>query len=104
MNVIAATGLGGSLCDMFLSDVLLATQRKDAMGRPIPFELCWVELDKGRKRGGRWRRERNLVRAGAAHNLRKSRQIAVRKADGSQHEWPVRLRLITRFNGKAVHI
>lgn len=89
---------------MLLSDVLHNSQRRDALNRPIPFALQWVEFDLGRKRGGKLRRETNLVRAGGKHNLRKSRQIVVKKNDGSAHEWPVRLRLITRFNGQAVHI
>lgn len=89
---------------LFISDVLHNSQKRDVLGRPIPFELAWVELDVGRKRGGRRRRETNLIRKGAKHNLRSSRQIVVMKADGSEHHWPVRLRLITRFNGQPVHI
>lgn len=88
---------------MLLTDVLRETDRRDSSGRRITFRLKWVQYDRSRKRGGQLRDEDNLERCGASHDLRKTRQISVRKADGTGHPVPVFIRGIVRFNKQAVH-
>lgn len=89
---------------MTMDEVLRETDRRDTIGRRIRFQLMWVEYDRGRKRGGRLRNEKELERCGSANNLRRSRQITVRRADGTGHPWPVHIRAITRYNNQPVHL
>lgn len=87
---------------MLLDQAFRIMDKEDGRGRAVPFSMSWVECDRNRKTGGRIRRENNLVRCGAQHHLQRNRQIAVRRADGKGHPWPVHLRLIMRVNNEAV--
>lgn len=67
-----------------------------------PFSITFCTLDRNRRKGGEIRTLKNMVRAGASHNLQRSRQFAIKPADGTGHNIPVHLRLLLRINGEPV--
>ncbi len=87
---------------MTLGDALKVMDRVDASGRPVPFSIKFCTFDKNRLTGGKLKTLKKAVRAGAAHSLQKHRQVAVKPADGSGHNYPIHLRLILRVNAQPV--
>lgn len=87
---------------MLLGKALELMDQVDGRGAAIPFSISWVTCDRNRKTGGEIKRLDKAVRCGAQHHLQRNRQIAVRRADGKGHPYPVHLRLILRVNNEPV--
>lgn len=87
---------------MDLQTALDVTRKRDAHGNPVPFDIEFVSLDRNRNRPSQHKKLKQVVRGGAAHDLIRAGQIAVKPADGSGHNTPVHVRLIMRINGELV--
>ena len=85
-----------------LGEALNIMDRVDAIGAAVPFSIKFCTYDKTRLTGGKVMTLKKAVRAGAAHSLQKHRQVGVKPADGSGHQYAVHLRLILRVNGQPV--
>lgn len=85
-----------------LGQALAKMDQVDGRGAQVPFSITWCTLDTKRGTGGVMRTMKNMVRAGASHNLQRNRQFAVKPADGSGHNIPIHLRLLRRLNGEPV--
>lgn len=87
---------------MMLREALTVMDRVDGRGAPIPFSITFVTYDKNRRTGGKVKTLAKAVRCGAAHNLQRARQFAVKPANGDGHQYPIHLRLVLRVNGEVV--
>lgn len=87
---------------MLLEQAFRIMDNVDARGAAVPFSASWVTADKNRRTGGKVMRMNNLVRCGAQHHLQRNRQIAVKRADGKGHPYPIHLRLLMRVNNEVV--
>jgi hypothetical protein len=87
---------------MLLERAFRIMDQVDGRGKPIPFSAAWITLDKSRKTGGEVMRKDKLVRCGAQHHMQRNRTIAVKRADGKGHPWPIHIRLLMRVNNEVV--
>lgn len=87
---------------MLLGRALELMDKVDARGAPVPFSISFITCDHARNTGGEIKRLDKAVRCGASHHLQRNRQIAVKRADGKGHNYPIHLRAILRVNNEPV--
>lgn len=87
---------------MLLEHAFRVMDKVDGRGNAVPFSISFVTLDRNRKTGGKVVRLDKAVRCGAQHHLQRNRQLAVKRADGKGHPYPIHLRLILRVNNETV--
>lgn len=84
---------------MSLTKALDVINRKEG-GKKVPFSIRFVTLDhKRRTKGSKHLHFKSAEECGAAHNLKRHRQVGIRPlGKNATHQVAVHLRLITHIN------